>query len=104
LLRLGWRQRLGFLMDYENLDFPGRWRPSPAAPAWCRGNRPWGTEEPDQEQSNKALYALMEQVASWYRQHCGASPQASRAVDYLKSRGLTGAIARQFDRFCAPAG
>jgi DNA primase len=97
---------LGFLMDYENLDFPRAVEAlaSSAGLQVPREPAQGGAAEPDQEQGNKALYALLEQVANWYRQQLRGHPQAGRAVDYLKSRGLTGAIAKQFDLGFAPPG
>jgi len=97
---------LGFLMDYENLDFPravealagSAGLEVPREPA--RG----GQESPEREQGNKALYALMEEVATYYRRQLRQHPQANRAVTYLKQRGLTGEIARQFDLGFAPPG
>ena len=97
---------LGFLMDYENLDFP-RAVEALASSAGLEVPREPGRGGPDsgeQEQGNKALYALMEQTATYYRQQLRQHPQASRAVQYLKRRGLTGAIARQFDLGFAPPG
>lgn len=97
---------LGFLMDYENLDFP-RAVESLAGSAGLQVPREPGRGGPDsaeQEQGNKALYALMEQVATYYRQQLRRHPEAGRAVDYLKQRGLTGEIARQFDLGFAPPG
>ncbi|MDH5171550.1 MAG: DNA primase [Gammaproteobacteria bacterium] len=97
---------LGFLMDYENLDFP-RAVEALASSAGLQVPREPGRGGPDnaeQEHSNKALYALMEQVATFYRQQLRQHPQAGRAVQYLKQRGLTGAIARQFDLGFAPPG
>jgi DNA primase len=97
---------LGFVMDYENVDFPRAVEmladsvgltvprePSRAGP---------GGEQ--QDQGNKPLYTLMEQVANYYKQQLRTHPQAGRAVDYLKRRGLTGVIARQFALGFAPPG
>ena len=97
---------LGFLMDYENLDFPRAVEALASSAGMQVPREPGrgGTEDAGQEQSNKALYTLMEQVATWYRQQLRGHPERERAVHYLKSRGLTGAIARQFDLGFAPPG
>ncbi|MEJ2533215.1 MAG: DNA primase [Halioglobus sp.] len=97
---------LGFVMDYENIDFPravemladgvGMTVPREPSRAGQGGER--------QEQGNKPLYALMEQVANYYKHQLRTHPQAGRAVDYLKQRGLTGIIAKQFDLGFAPPG
>jgi DNA primase len=97
---------LGFLMDYENLDFPRAVEAlaSSAGLEVPREQGRGGAQSAEREQSNKALYAVMEQVSTYYRQQLRRHPQAGRAVDYLKQRGLTGEIAKQFDLGFAPPG
>jgi DNA primase len=97
---------LGFLMDYENLEFPQAVETlaSSAGMEVPREPSRGGAGQEQQEQSNKPLYALMEQVAAYYQQQLRQHPQAGRAVDYLKQRGLTGTIAKQFDLGFAPPG
>lgn len=46
-------------------------------------------------------YALLEQAAHYYQQELKRSPAA---IDYLKRRGLTGQVAKQFALGFAPAG
>jgi DNA primase len=97
---------LSFVMEYENLDFPqaveslagtlGMEVPREQAPG-----RP---EQPSRESVNKPLYELMERAALFYQQQLRNHPQAQRAVDYLKGRGLTGAVAKQFGLGFAPPG
>jgi DNA primase len=97
---------LGFVMDYENVDFP-RAVETLASSAGLEVPREPGTggrDNAQQEQTNKALYALMEQVANYYRHQLRHHGQAHRAVTYLKQRGLTGEIAKQFDLGFAPPG
>ncbi len=97
---------LGFLMDYENLDFPR------AVEALASGvglevpreSGPGGPAGREREQRHTALYNLLEQTARFYRRHLRSHPQAGRAVAYLKRRGLTGEIARRFDLGFAPPG
>ena len=97
---------LGFLMDYENLDFPRAVEALAGSAGLEVPREPTrgGQESPEREQSNKALYALMEEVATYYRRQLRQHPQANRAVTYLKQRGLTGEIAKQFDLGFAPPG
>jgi len=97
---------LGFLMDYENLDFPRAVEALAGSAGLEVPREPTrgGQDNPEREQSNKALYALMEEVATYYRRQLRQHPQASRAVTYLKQRGLTGEIAKQFDLGFAPPG
>ncbi|MFT7288745.1 MAG: DNA primase, partial [Halieaceae bacterium] len=97
---------LGFLMDYENLDFLqavdnlagtlGLEVPREAGPG--------GSGDRSAEPRNKVLYDLMEACATFYRDALRQHPEAGRAVQYLKSRGLTGVIARDFGIGFAPPG
>ncbi len=99
---------LGFVMDYENLEFPQ------AVESLAGGvgmtvpreqSRPaTGPGSKAEEQSNRELYSLMEEVANYYRHQLRKHPQAKRAVEYLKQRGLTGIIAKDFDLGFAPPG
>ncbi len=96
---------LGFLMDYENLDFPRAVESLASSVGMEVPREPSGTpHDPAREQTNQTLYALMEEVARYYRGQLRHHPQAHRAVAYLKGRGLTGQIARKFDLGFAPPG
>src|SRR5690606_38302454 len=53
------------------------------------------------ERDGPDLYAVLEDVARFYRQQLKATPAA---IEYLKSRGLTGEIASEFGMGWAPAG
>ncbi|MGD8515027.1 MAG: DNA primase, partial [Granulosicoccaceae bacterium] len=50
------------------------------------------------------LYAMLEQAARFYRNQLREHPHANRAIDYLKGRGLTGDIAKDFGIGYAPPG
>tara|TARA_R110002110_G_C13470397_1_gene720578 strand:+ start:58278 stop:60212 length:1935 start_codon:yes stop_codon:yes gene_type:complete len=97
---------LGFVMDYENIDFPQAVESlaSSVGLQVPREEGRAGQQRAAREQGNKALYALMEQAAKFYQLQLRQHPQAHRAVDYLKQRGLTGIIAKQFDLGFAPPG
>ncbi len=99
---------LGFVMDYENLEFPqavDNLASSVGLSVPREESRPGsGPGSQAEEQSNRELYALMEQVARYYQHELRKHPQASRAVEYLKQRGLTGVIAKDFDLGYAPPG
>ncbi|MEE9332973.1 MAG: DNA primase [Granulosicoccaceae bacterium] len=81
---------ISFLMNYDNMHFVdaietlaeqlGMEVPRDEAAAQNRSN-------------NKPLYALLEKVATHYEQALKKSPSA---VEYLKNRGLSGEIAKQF--------
>jgi DNA primase len=97
---------LTFLMEYENLEFPQAVEnlASNAGMTIPREPSRGGHDAAQQEVSNKPLYALMERVSTFYQQQLRTHPQAHRAVDYLKARGLSGGIAKQFGLGFAPPG
>ena len=97
---------LGFVMDYDNVDFPQAVENLAGTVGLevPREQGPGGPGRSQQESVNKPLYALMEQVASYYKQQLRNHPDRASAVNYLKGRGLSGEIARQFDLGFAPPG
>src|SRR5210317_499880 len=97
---------LTFVMEYENLDFPQAVEglAGSAGLEVPREPGPGGGQGQQTESTNKPLYALMEQVSMFYQQQLRQHAQATQAVEYLKGRGLTGAVAKQFDMGYAPPG
>ena len=95
---------LGFLMDYERLEFPE------AVESLAQTV---GLEVPREESSggrtssqdsNRPLIDQLEQATRFYEHSLRSHPEAHRAVTYLKSRGLSGEIARNFRIGFAPPG
>ena len=99
---------LGFVMDYENLAFPQAVENLAGSVGMAvprEESRPaTGPGSNVEEQSNRELYSVMEQVANYYKRELRTHPEAKRAVQYLKQRGLTGVIAKDFDLGFAPPG
>ena len=97
---------LTFVMEYDNLEFPQAVENLAGSTGMevPREPRPGGHDPRKKEESNKPLYALMEQVSLYYQKQLRSHAQAPRAVEYLKGRGLTGEIAKQFDLGYAPPG
>jgi len=95
-----------FVMEYDNLEFPQAVEnlASLAGMEVPREPARGGRDPVRQEESNKPLYELMEQVSRYYQAQLRRHPEAGRAVDYLKSRGLSGEIAKQFGLGFAPPG
>jgi DNA primase len=97
---------LGFIMDYENIDFPqavenlagGLGLEVPREQS-ARGPGPAPAGAP-----NKPLYELTERCADFYKRCLREHDGREKAVAYLKSRGLSGIIARDFGLGFAPAG
>ena len=94
---------LGFLMDYESLEFPAAVE-SLAAAAGVEVPRDEAPGAAAARQGRRNLHALMEEAAAFYRRQLREHPGKGRVVDYLKGRGLSGAIAKQFELGFAPPG
>ena len=88
---------LGFLMEYEHMSFPD----AVAALAQDVGLAVPQSGEPERPKPPPALWDALEQAAQFYKQQLKQTP---RAIDYLKARGLTGAIAARYGIGYAPDG
>jgi DNA primase len=89
---------VGFLMDYERLEF------IEAVEELARVANIEVPREAIMSKENAQhphLYTLLESAAQFYRKSLS---QHANAVDYLKKRGLTGEIAKQFGIGYAPNG
>ncbi|TDG11635.1 DNA primase [Seongchinamella unica] len=97
---------LGFVMDYENMEFPQAVETLASSVGMEVQREPsrGGPAREQREDSNKSLYALMEQVANYYKLQLRQHPERDKAVDYLKQRGLSGQIAKEFHLGFAPPG
>ena len=94
---------LDFVKDYDRLDFPAAVEVL-AARAGMEVPRSGPVESPEQRQRRTSIYDSLEQAAEFYRQQLREHPQRERAVTYLKGRGLTGQIARDYGLGFAPPG
>lgn len=95
---------IGFVMDYDRVDFPQAVE-TLATLAGLEVPREAQPEQAVQQQrQQRDLYQILEATARFYREQLRHHPQAQRAVDYLKRRGVTGAIARDFGIGYAPPG
>lgn len=93
---------LGFLMDYERMGFPQAVEAlADAAGLEVPKEASAFQEQPEQK---KNIYAILEKATDYYNQQLKNHPQKKRAVDYLRQRGLSGEIARDFDIGYAPPG
>ena len=93
---------LGFLMDYERMEF----REAIESLAQAAGME-MPAEEADatpQIDHQKTLYESMEKATRLYESLLRKHPTRGRVVDYLKQRGLSGEIARDFRLGFAPEG
>ena len=90
---------IGFLMAYDRLSFPEAVEEL-ARQAGMEVPHEAGTERrgPDLQ----PIYDTLEQAARFYAQQLRRHPEARRAADYLKGRGLTGETALAFGLGYAP--
>jgi len=94
---------LGFLMEFEHMDFveaveelarqAGLTVPRDSEPGH-------GSERPNID----PLYHVLDQAANYYCRQLREHPAAKNAVEYLKSRGLSGEIANTYGIGYAPPG
>ena len=95
---------LGFLMDHDNLDFPQAVEDLAKAAGMEVPREESGRPHKPRQPTDSPLYPLLTAAADFYRQALKSHPQRKAAVDYLKGRGLTGEIARDFGLGFAPPG
>ncbi|KPY34500.1 DNA primase [Pseudomonas syringae pv. primulae] len=95
---------LGFIMDHDNLDFPQAVEDLAKA-AGMEVPREQGVKgQKPRQPTDSPLYPLLTAAAEFYRQALKNHPTRRAAVEYLKGRGLSGEIARDFGLGFAPPG
>lgn len=95
---------LGFIMDHDNLDFPQTVEELAKAAGMEIPREESGRSHKPRQPTDSPLYPLLTAAADFYRQALKSHPARKAAVDYLKGRGLTGEIARDFGLGFAPPG
>lgn len=91
---------IGFLMEYDQMEFVEAIEEL-AAREGLQVPREAG---PDQGPDYRPLYATLAKAAQFYQKQLRTHPEAQRAIDYIKQRGLSGAIAADFSIGFAPPG
>ena len=96
---------LGFVMDHDNLDFPTAVEELAKAAGMQvpREEGPRQAQKPRQA-VDSPLYSILQAAAEYYASALKSHPARAAAVDYLKGRGLSGVIARDFNLGFAPPG
>jgi DNA primase len=92
---------LGFLMEYEHLGFVDAVE-NLAGSVGLSVPREEQTSAPQKTYQN--LYSILTRAQNYYEQQLAEHPQRKEAITYLKNRGLTGVIARDFGLGYAPPG
>lgn len=93
---------LSFLMQYERREFLDslEYLASKAGLTLPETGRDNGEERV----SRQPLYDMLDAAARYYEEQLRQHPQRNRAVDYLRKRGLTGQVAKEWRLGYAPAG
>lgn len=94
---------IGFVMNFENMDFPQAVELL-ARDAGLEVPREEGAQNKAASSRYEALLRLLNEVSQWYQQQLRSHPQRQGAVNYLKKRGLSGEIARDYALGYAPPG
>lgn len=94
---------LGFVIDYERLGFIDAVE-SLAKTAGVEVPREENKVFRKQDFRRKKLYEILEKANSHYQAQLKQHPQKNTVVNYLKNRGLSGEIGRDFGIGFAPAG
>ncbi|MDD0842100.1 DNA primase [Pseudomonas sp. Gutcm_11s] len=95
---------LGFIMDHDSLDFPQAVEDLAKRAGMDIPREESGRGRTPRQPTDSPLYPLLTAAADYFRQALKSHPTRKSAVDYLKGRGLTGEIARDFGLGFAPPG
>ena len=97
---------LGFIMDHDHLDFPEAVEElaKRAGVEIEREDSNSSTPHKPRQPVDSPLYALLSAASDYYRGALKSHPQRHAAINYLKNRGVSGVIARDFALGFAPPG
>ena len=95
---------VGFLMEYDRLPFPEAVEKLAASLGIDVPREQLAPGQVKRQQESQSLYQLTEKAADYYRAQLKEHRAAGAAITYLRNRGLSGAIARDFAIGLAPPG
>ncbi|HAR04690.1 MAG TPA: DNA primase [Pseudomonas sp.] len=95
---------LGFVMDHDQMDFPQAVEELAKRAGMEVPREDSGRKHKPRQPVDSPLYPLLAAAADYYRQALKSHPTRKAAVEYLKGRGLSGVIARDFGLGFAPPG
>lgn len=94
---------IGFVMAYDGCDFPAAVE-TLARDAGLEVPREESKAEAKRHSENNRLLDVLDQASRYYQTQLRQHAQKAEAVNYLKSRGLSGEIARDYGLGFAPPG
>ncbi|HLP30720.1 MAG TPA: DNA primase [Geothrix sp.] len=96
---------IGFLMEYEHMEFPEAVEDL-ARRAGLTVPRIGGDSRDDapRQSTTQPLFDLLSEAAGYFRYQLKNHAEAPKAIDYMKGRGLSGEIAKDFGIGYAPSG
>ena len=92
---------IGFLMDYEHLAFPEAVEEL-ARSAGIEVPREGGSAAAGQQDQYAEILHWLARADQWFRQQLRHHPERARPIEYLRGRGLAGALAAEFGIGYAP--
>lgn len=95
---------LGFLMDHDHLEFPQAVEELAKNLSLEIPHEDGSAAHKQRQANNSPLYPLLQSACDFYKSALKSHPSRQNAVNYLKQRGLSGEIARDFILGFAPAG
>jgi len=95
---------LGFLMEYDRLNFPEAVEELAKMAGLDVPREEGNPIDHQREHQIKRQFEALEQANRYYQEMLRRSPERDRAVNYLKQRGLSGAITAAFGIGYAPPG
>ena len=95
---------VGFIMNYDSVDFPAAVESLAAEYGLDVPKEATTKAEQKRQSENSRLLELLEQASRYYQLQLRKHPGKQAVVDYLKERGLSGTIARDFLLGFAPPG
>jgi DNA primase len=95
---------IGFLMAYENLDFPRAVESLAQLQGLEVPREQLSEHEQKHQRVQQDLCALLEQAAHFFRQQLQRHPEAAKAREYLQRRGLSESIIEEYGIGYAPPG
>ena len=95
---------VGFLMDYENVDFPAAVEALAAQVGIEVPREAIGDQQQQRQKKSQSIFDVLNFASHFFQTQLRKHPNKDIAVSYIKNRGLSGEIARDFALGFAPPG